>query len=161
MNTVNIMLVSDFHSGASAWPHTGGVAKDKSLSPRLTANLLDRSTRDLFLSSITSLLEGKRIDVLACCGDLGHQGSEAAIMKGVQYLSKLANTLEIAPKRVLVAPGNHDLRRIAVKGQELATFRRLCKKAGFTLPDTAKPGHAIINSVPIFCINSCLGGTEH
>ena len=161
MKTINILLVSDFHSGASDGPHTGGTAKDKSLSQELTNNLLYRSTRDLFLGSVMSLLAGKKIDLLACCGDLSHQGSETGIIQGVQYLAKLAKTLGLQPERVLVAPGNHDLCRSAKGGRELARFRVLCRRAGFIVPDGTTPGNTTVKGIPIFCVNSCLGGTEH
>lgn len=161
MKTLNILLVSDFHSGAATSSHTGGTSKDKTLSRRLAADLLYTTTRDLFLSSVMSLLHGTRVDLLACCGDLGHQGTEASVSQGVQYLKKLAATLGVSTQRVLVAPGNHDLARRAKVGRELTHFSRACRRAGFLVPDRTRPSQTDVNGIPVLCVNSCLGGTEH
>lgn len=161
MNRINILHISDLHFCADDVYSQAGTVRDESISKKLKSELTYEDSKHCFYSNALNIFGNKKFELIACTGDLGYQNLPNSIEKGAEYIGKLADMLGVRRKKVLVAPGNHDLNRKAKKGKELDKFINVCSSEGFTFPIYKNPAFLKINGVPVVVLNSCLGGTEH
>jgi 3',5'-cyclic AMP phosphodiesterase CpdA len=160
MKRLGILHLTDLHCGSPGSHVTMGDPKDPTVSPSTTVELIYQNAMDGFYSRCESLLYGRRVDLIACTGDLGHQYSNDSLESGAAYTAKLADKLAVKPGNVIVCPGNHDLQRTALSGSEFARFAAVCAEHGFRFSSSSMPVLTRTKGIAVVGLNTCLGGTE-
>lgn len=158
LTRLRILHIADLHYGY--YPGYSRLEKAKT-SEQLKGNIGSEDPKEILLGRISSLSQKHRVDALAFTGDLGLGDKIDTMDGGIEYLSTLSERLKISPDRVVISPGNHDLHREDVSGEEFSTLIKKCTEKGFTVARRENPARIIINGIPIISLNTCLGGTEH
>jgi hypothetical protein len=157
MKITNILHLSDFHFGVQK--STRPTKKYPGISPRLY-NEVATECFPLFLREISRHVEGS-ISAICFTGDFGWKHDLTSLQEGINFLSKLAEDLNVPSDHVIVSPGNHDLSKKGKVGKQFEQFETKCHKAGFTVPINNELGMININNIPFIALNSCLGGTAN
>jgi 3',5'-cyclic AMP phosphodiesterase CpdA len=160
MNRLNLLHITDLHSSRDPGVPVGDV-KDKTVSVLLAEELTYRDSCALFQQRMPDVLRNQPVDLLAFTGDIGWGSQPETLKIGIRRLSALGDRLKIPRSSIVIAPGNHDLRRDAEPGNELIDFIKACEDQGFTCAARLQPKLLVINNTPIVAINTCLGGTEY
>lgn len=68
-----------------------------------------RNWHSQIAQDLTVELGCRRLDGLICSGDLGTFSTDAEYAATVEFLNRLGNEFGLAPERIVLVPGNHDL----------------------------------------------------
>lgn len=163
MERISILHISDLHFFADDPSNLNNKDQDKPkpFSDTMKSQLIYKDSKDCFYKNALNIFGKQKFDLIACTGDLGHQNISGSIKKGADYISKLADRLEVPRDHVIISPGNHDLDRDAMPGNEFIEFIDACSSEEFTFPYLMSPAYFEIKGIPVISINTCLGGTEH
>jgi hypothetical protein len=161
MKRLGILHISDLHFGyAPELRATKKAAKKIPISQRLMNELIKDDPREIFLNSVSILLQKREVDIIAFTGDAGWTNNQSGLELGILYLSKLRKRLNVLPENVIISPGNHDLDRSAQEEDELNQLNHRCKAEQFTFAGREEPACVRQKGIPVIAINTCLGGAE-
>ena len=161
MNRLHLLHITDLHAPLDAGERVGAV-KDKAVSVLLAEELTYRDSCALFQQRLPDILrEQPPVDILAFTGDIGWGKQPETLRIGIRRLSALGDRLRVPRGNIVIAPGNHDLRRDAGAGNELIEFVKACEDQGFTCANRLQPKLLVVQNTPVIALNTCLGGTEH
>lgn len=162
MKRISLLHITDLHFSSSGTGSAAICRRVQSFSAGLLQSLALNDCRARFLEDVPTILRRSNIklDGIICTGDIG-TGKERLVTlpSGINYIGRLADKFSISHENVLIAPGNHDLDRDE-PGHELDLFFEKCKEKEFSYPQSSDPKKMVIKDIPIFALNSCVGGTE-
>jgi len=106
MDNINILHLSDLHFG---------IEPDPRHAP--TAIALRQNTLDALLKKLKRVDQSWRPDIVVISGDIGWKGRTDDYDQAQEWLiDNLMKELDIAPERLLISPGNHDIDRTKTIG---------------------------------------------
>ena len=102
MKRVGVLHLSDLHCGSDNQNGGLGTVKDPTISESLKKDLIYPNKLKGFFDRVQDLLAKKQVNVVACTGDLGDKYKEDSIEKGLYYIKKLSEKLNVPMENVIV-----------------------------------------------------------
>lgn len=158
MKKLNILHVSDLHFEDREKQPAGNI-KDKRLSSEFQEELRYKNVGETLKKTVLNAFRNKKIDLIACTGDLCKAPERKNIDRALKYLVEIADNLNLKPEDVFVIPGNHDIDR-ENNDSPLEEFVSACKNNKVSHSQYNKPLIKKIKGIPIICVNSCIGSNE-
>ena len=117
--TVRIFHISDLHARGAGGPQGERARREAPMRWRVLRKEWDQNLEEL-------RADGRPVDLVAFTGDLADWGHETDYPLGIDLLQRTCRALEVAPDRLFVVPGNHDIARTT----EEAAWRAVRDGAG-------------------------------